>query len=80
MAAGHEKSAQNFKKPKDGVSILAAANASGDFRLPLLLIRKSQNPQCLKHVNQSALPVVYACQKKRGWIQQYLNLGSHSQG
>ena len=39
LVGDDEKTAHNYKKPKDRVSILATANASGDFRLPLLLIR-----------------------------------------
>ncbi len=67
LAGGYEKTAKNFKKPKDRVTILAAANASGDCRLPLLLIGKSKKPRCFKNVNISALPVIYANQKK-AWM------------
>ena len=69
LAGSYEKTAKNFKKSKDRVSILATANASGDFRLPLLLIGKSKNPRALKNINLSALPVNYKHQKKPGWIQ-----------
>ena len=65
LAAGSERSAQNLKKPKDRVTILATAIASGDYRLP---VGKSQNSRCLNNVNRSALPVVYVSQKKHGWI------------
>lgn len=67
LAGGHEKTAKNFKKPKDRVTILATANASGDCRLPLLLIGKSAKPRCLKNVDRSALPLLYRSQKK-AWM------------
>ena len=67
LAGSYEKTAKNFKKPKDRVSILATANASGNFRLPLLLIGKSKNPRALKNINLSALPVNYKHQKK-AWM------------
>ena len=67
LAPAQEKTARNFKKSKDRVTILSAANASGDFRLPLLLIGKSMNPRCLKNVNRSALPVIYTSQSK-AWM------------
>jgi len=73
LAGGYEKTAKNFKKPKDRVTILAAANASGDFRLPLLLIGKSKKPRCFKHVNVNNLPVLYASQKK-AWMDSSLFL------
>ena len=67
LAGSYEKIAKNFKKPKDRINILATANASGDFRLPLLLIGKSKNPRALKNINLSALPVIYKNQKK-AWM------------
>ena len=71
LAGSYEKTAKNFKKPKDKVSILATANASGDFRLPLLLIGKSKNPRALKNINLSALPVNYKHQKK-AWMDSVI--------
>ena len=71
LAGGYENAAHDFKKPKYRVTILATANASGDFRLPLLLIGKSQNPRCLKHINHHTLPVVYKSQKK-AWMNSLI--------
>ena len=51
LASAGEVRAPGFKKMKDRVSILACVNASGSHKLPLLLIGKSQNPWCFKHVN-----------------------------
>ena len=67
LAGSYEKSAKNFKKPKDRVTLLATANASGDYRLPLLMIGKSCKPRCFNNVNRSALPVIYANQTK-AWM------------
>ena len=77
LAGSYKKTAKNFKKPKDRVCILATANASGEFRLPLLLIGKSKNPRVLKNINLSALPVIYKNQKKKpGWVQRSSSPGS----
>ena len=45
LAAGFEKTAKNFNTSKDRVTVLAAANAIGDYRLPLMVIGK---PSCFK--------------------------------
>ena len=67
LASAGEAQAPGFKKVKDRVSILACANASGSHKLPLLLIGKSQNPRCFKHVNMEKLPVTYRSQHNT-WI------------
>ena len=54
-----EQSAHGRKTQKDKVTISACANASGDIKLPLVLIGKSKNPRCFKHINCDELPVVY---------------------
>jgi len=71
LAAGHEKTAKNYKTSKDRVTVLATANATGDFRLPLLVIGKSRDPRAFKHIDRSTLPVVYASQAK-AWMDQQL--------
>ena len=71
LAGSYEKTAKNFKKPKDRVSILATANASGDFRLPLLMIGKSKNPRALKSISHNALPVIYRNQSK-AWMDSVI--------
>ena len=62
LAGAGEEKASGFKKVKDRVSILACVNAAGTHKLPLLLIGKSQNPRCFKHVNKDRLPVTYRAQ------------------
>ena len=63
LAGASETTAPGHKKVKDRVSLLACANATGYHKLPLLLIGKSQNPRCFKHVNMDNLPVTYRAQK-----------------
>ena len=58
-----EKCAKNFKSPKDRVTLMATANDSGDFQLPLVFIHKSAKPRCFSGINMSALPVHYYSQK-----------------
>ena len=41
-----EKQARNFKKPKDRVTVLGCANASGTCKVPLAFIHKSAKPRC----------------------------------
>ena len=60
LADGNERSARGFKVSKERVTLLATANASGDFRLPLVVIHK----YILKHCNLETLPVDYYGQKK----------------
>ena len=48
---------------------MAAANASGDFRLPLVSIHKSLKSRCFAGMNVTALPVRYYPRKK-GWTNK----------
>ena len=63
LAGASETAAPGHKKVKDRVSLLACSNATGSHKLPLLLIGKSQNPRCFKHVNLDNLPVLYRAQQ-----------------
>ena len=69
LADGTEKTAKNMKTSKDRVTLMATANASGDFRLPLVFIHKSAKPRCFSGMNVSALPVHYYSQKK-AWMNK----------
>ena len=60
LAAKSEKDASNMKKQKDRVTIMACSNATGTHKLPLVMIGKSVNLRCFKHVNKRALPVQYS--------------------
>ena len=67
LASSFEKSADGRKTQKDRVTINACANASGTIKLPLLLIGKSKNLRCFKHINRDNLPVIYSNQSN-AWV------------
>ncbi|KAM3966299.1 LOW QUALITY PROTEIN: uncharacterized protein ACR2FA_012601 [Aphomia sociella] len=62
-----ELAASGSKISNDRITTLACANATGSHRLPMLVIGKSKKPRCLKHVNMSAMPIVYTSQKS-AWM------------
>ena len=53
------------------VTLLATANVSGDFCLPLVVIHKYISPRALKHCNLETLPVDYYGQKK-AWMDSLI--------
>ncbi len=59
-----EVQAKNFKKPKDRVTLMGCANATGTCKLPLVFIHKSARPRCFR---STTLPVSYFSQKK-AWM------------
>ena len=63
LAGASETAVPGHKKVKDSVSLLVCPNATGSHKLPPLLIGKSQNPRCFKHVKLDNLPVVYRAQQ-----------------
>ena len=67
LVSSREKEAKGFKKPKDRVTLMACANASGSIKLPLLFLHKSLNPRCFKNVDKNELPVDYYAQKN-SWM------------
>lgn len=69
LAASSEKYAPGFKMQKERITVLVCANASGNHRLPLLVIGKAKRPRCFKGVNMDALPVRY-CGQKSAWMEQ----------
>lgn len=48
---------------------MVCANASGNNRIPLLLIGTAKKPRCFKGLNMNALPVTY-CAQKSAWMSQ----------
>lgn len=44
---------------------MVRCNANGSNKFPLMLIGKSQKPQCFKYTEISTLPVEYHAQKKK---------------
>lgn len=69
LAALSEKYAPGYKMQKQRVTAMVCANASGNNRIPLLLIGTAKNPRCFKNVNMKALPVNYYAQKN-AWMTQ----------
>ena len=67
LVSSREKEAKGFKVPKDRVTIMPCANATGSIKFPLLFIHKSLNPRCFKNVAKSDLPVDYYAQKS-SWM------------
>jgi hypothetical protein len=63
LAPDFEESGRALETSRDMVAVLAAANVTGEFRLPLMVIGKSRCPLALRNINKSALPVRYAYQK-----------------
>ena len=62
-----EKSAFDRKASKERITVPLCANATGCHQLPILIIAKNKHPGCFKHVNMSAVPVVYKNQTN-AWV------------
>ncbi|XP_075067691.1 tigger transposable element-derived protein 5 [Mixophyes fleayi] len=61
------KQPNGYKKVKDRVAILLAANLTGNHKLKPLVVGKLQDPQSLRHHNQDKFPAVYRyC--KNAWL------------
>ena len=60
---------KNNKKAKDRITLMACANASGTFYLPLMFVNRSMKPRCFKHMDMSSLPVDYFTQNK-SWVDR----------
>lgn len=67
LVTSREKEAKGYKKPKDRVTLMACANATGSIKFPLVFIHKSLNPRCFKNINKKDLPVHYYAQKS-SWM------------
>ena len=52
LVTSREKEAKALKQPKDKVTIMACANASGSIKLPLVFIHKYANPRCFKNIDK----------------------------
>lgn len=65
LTSKRESSAPGHKISKDRVTVLNCANSTGNHRIPLLLIGKSQRPRAFKNVKK--LPLHYKHQPK-AWM------------
>ncbi|XP_003740155.2 tigger transposable element-derived protein 2-like [Galendromus occidentalis] len=66
LAARNERSAPGRKASKDRVTVMTCANATGNHRIPILLIGRSQNPRCFRG---ASIPLVYRAQRK-SWMSR----------
>lgn len=71
LAFKTETSAPGAKMSKERVTVLNCANASGTFRLPLMVIGKAAKPRALKNIDMKTLPVYYRNQKN-AWMDATL--------
>ena len=67
LASKEEKRAPGFKMNKQRLTVMACSNATGNHKLPLLVIGKSASPRAFKGLNLKSLPVKYTHQK-RAWM------------
>ncbi|XP_051154481.1 jerky protein homolog-like [Leptopilina boulardi] len=59
-----------MKKQLEKVTVASCCNADGSLNLPLIVIGKSKNPHCFKHLNKDTdLPVWYGNQTS-AWMNQ----------
>ena len=72
LVSSREREAKGFKKPKDHVTLMACASASGLIKLPLLFLHKSLNPRCFKNMDRNDLPVEYYAQKN-SWMDSWFH-------
>uniref|UniRef100_UPI00398F087B tigger transposable element-derived protein 3-like n=1 Tax=Pristiophorus japonicus TaxID=55135 RepID=UPI00398F087B len=49
----------SFKKAKDQLTVLLCCNMTGTEKTKVLLVGKSQNPQCFQGISSSFIPVIY---------------------
>ncbi|KAJ1194709.1 hypothetical protein NDU88_003995 [Pleurodeles waltl] len=61
------KQVGGFKKVKDRVTILLAANLTGSHKLKPLVVGKLQDPPSLRHHNQDKFPAAYRY-SKNAWL------------
>ena len=64
LVATHEKNAPGRKYSKEKVTLMPCTNATGEHKLPLMLIGKSRNPRCFKNF---VLPTMYYRSSTNAW-------------
>ena len=71
LAAKSERSASAMKKQKERVTVMCCSNATGMYKLPLVVIGKAQNPRCFKHLSKNTPPAHY-CAQKSAWMDSHI--------
>lgn len=69
LVTGAEKFVPRFKEPKERLTVLCCANASGTYKIKFVVIGKSKKPRAFKNINTDDLPVVYYSQKS-AWMNK----------
>ena len=76
LVSSREKEAKGFKVPKDCVTIMPCANATGSINFPLLSIHKSLNPRCFKMLPKVIFQSTIMPKRAPGRIPPFSQLGS----
>jgi len=64
LVTHNEVSAPGHKLSKERITIMPCTNASGQHKLPLMIIGKSKTPRCFKNIN---LPRMHYRSSKNAW-------------
>ena len=67
MASKLDEKTKGHKKSKGRVTLLCCSNATGEHKLPLMLIGKSAKPRALKNISINCLSVLYRSPQK-AWM------------
>ncbi|XP_058800605.1 jerky protein homolog-like [Phymastichus coffea] len=75
LAAGHERQAAGFKEPKERVTVMCCANATGSHKITPLVVGKFAKPRCFTKCKEEniLLPVKYTSSKS-AWMSKKLFL------
>ena len=71
LVSSKEKEAKGFKKPKDRVTVMPCANATGSIKFPLLFVHKSLNPRCLKMLTRMIFQSTIMPKRAHRWIPPF---------
>lgn len=63
LASSSEMTAPGYKAQKERITVMVCANASGEHKLPLLVIGKAKKPRAFKNMDFGLLPVKCRAQK-----------------
>lgn len=75
LVAAHEKEAKGYKMPKDRVTLMACANATGSIKLPLVLCTNQKIPVVLSMLTKTNYLWIIMHRRILGWIHLYSRNG-----